>query len=152
MVAKIPIVDGHAHCRKCGRTLPLSAFHTRADRPGKPQYPCKECRKLYLTDYYEAHSGRYRSRALGYRYGGRITQAEYEALLAQQGGGCAVCGQPETRKGGRHLAVDHDHETGEIRGLLCMRCNLALGRLRDDPSIWRKALAYLLQAEAEVAE
>ena len=49
--------------------------------------------------------------------------AEYDALLAAQGGGCAICGNaPKTRR----LHVDHDHKTGKVRGLLCHRCNRAL--------------------------
>lgn len=58
-----------------------------------------------------------RARQLG------VTDDEYERLLAAQGGGCAICGStPKTRR----LHVDHDHRTGRVRGLLCMRCNRAL--------------------------
>lgn len=53
-----------------------------------------------------------------------IEQSEYDAMLAQQGGVCALCGAPPGRY--RH-AVDHDHVTGRIRGLLCMGCNRSLG-------------------------
>lgn len=67
-----------------------------------------------------------REATLKQRYG--ITQADYEALLAQQNGVCAVCGEaPE----GRALDVDHCHETGQVRGLLCRSCNIALGMLRE---------------------
>ena len=63
-----------------------------------------------------------------------ITPAEYDAMLADQEGGCAMCGQPETKRQGHggtlmSLAVDHDHDTGEVRGLLCARCNLLLGQV-----------------------
>lgn len=52
-----------------------------------------------------------------------VTDAEYAAMLARQGGGCAICGTtPKTRR----LNVDHDHRTGAVRGLLCHRCNRAL--------------------------
>jgi Recombination endonuclease VII len=67
-----------------------------------------------------------REATLVQRYG--ITQADYEALLAQQSGVCAVC--KEAPKG-RALDVDHCHETGQVRGLLCRSCNIALGMLRD---------------------
>jgi len=53
-----------------------------------------------------------------------ITEAQYEALLAAQDGRCGACGRPPAR--GRVLVVDHDHDTREIRGLLCARCNRAL--------------------------
>jgi hypothetical protein len=52
-----------------------------------------------------------------------VSDADYEALLAAQGGGCAICGNPPKT---RRLDVDHDHKTGKVRGLLCHRCNRAL--------------------------
>src|SRR5262245_32747027 len=59
-----------------------------------------------------------------------MTQEQYERRLAQQGGGCAVCGRPP--KPDKSLHVDHDHETGHVRGLLCFSCNAALGHFQDD--------------------
>ncbi len=68
-------------------------------------------------------------------------------MFAEQGGVCAVCGQPERRrnsKGGiRRLSVDHDHATGEVRALLCHDCNTALGLLLDSPDLMRLAAAYV---------
>jgi len=58
------------------------------------------------------------------RYG--ITVEQYEQFLIDQNGVCALCGQPPTKK---RLNVDHDHNTGRIRGLLCHHCNIALGRV-----------------------
>lgn len=69
-----------------------------------------------------------------------ISLDEYTALLEQQNGMCAICETPESD---RALAVDHSHETGEVRGLLCKSCNRALGMFRDDPSLLKKALLYL---------
>ena len=61
-------------------------------------------------------------------------------MLAEQDGGCGICGDPP---GKTALHVDHDHETGVVRGLLCFRCNSALGNLRDDPDIITLALVYV---------
>ena len=75
-----------------------------------------------------------------------ISLREFQDLFARQGGVCAICGQPETAsKGGRkpRLSIDHDHETGEIRGLLCNRCNTGLGLFLDDPDYLLTAIAYL---------
>ena len=57
--------------------------------------------------------------------------------------GCAICGTTEWM--GRHQRphIDHDHETGEVRGVLCHNCNLAIGHLKDDPELVARALAYL---------
>ena len=75
-----------------------------------------------------------------------ITQQEYDMMLKEQGGFCAICRGPETqmyRGFLMSLAVDHDHETGKVRGLLCKSCNLAIGKFKEDVDIVRRALAYL---------
>lgn len=74
-----------------------------------------------------------------YKYG--MTIEDYDRMFAEQNGGCAICGGTPTRT--EHLHVDHDHETGRIRGLLCDSCNLGLGKFRDDPDVLAKAAAYL---------
>lgn len=66
--------------------------------------------------------------------------AEQEAMLERQGGRCALCGDPPGR---RRLSVDHDHATGLVRGMLCHRCNTALGNLKDSPELCERAAAYL---------
>lgn len=68
-----------------------------------------------------------------------ITDAEYDQRLAEQGGGCAICGTPPKT---RRLAVDHDHKTGAIRGLLCHRCNRTLAAWVT-PAWLRHASDYL---------
>lgn len=68
----------------------------------------------------------------------RYTEADYAALHAAQDGKCAICGKRETR-----FAVDHDHYTGAIRGLLCRNCNLGLGSFQDRPDALRRAISYL---------
>ena len=66
----------------------------------------------------------------------------FDALLASQGGGCAICGY-RVKPGGRRLNVDHDHKTGVVRGLLCARCNRGLGWFSDDPQRLKAAAVYL---------
>jgi hypothetical protein len=87
-------------------------------------------------------------RALQTRYG--ISREEYDEILCIQNGVCGICG---TKPGARRLAVDHDHETGEIRGLLCANCNRALGNLKDDHLIAYSAYQYLkIRAEEKQIE
>lgn len=62
-------------------------------------------------------------------------------MLRSQGGGCALCHRPP--RPGKVLHVDHDHETGSVRGLLCFTCNNALGDFEDDPGRLRAAITYL---------
>lgn len=87
---------------------------------------------------YDPESTRdYQLRAL---YG--ITNSDYEAMLAAQGGTCAICGISKN-KNGRKFAIDHDHKTGKIRGLLCVNCNAGIGNMKDDVDLLSRALAYL---------
>jgi hypothetical protein len=86
-----------------------------------------------------------RQRALK-RFG--ITPEQYEGLLAVQGGVCAICDEPDRSIDKPRLAVDHDHETKDVRGLLCVSCNRGLGFFRDNPDILVKAVEYLRQPSA----
>lgn len=68
----------------------------------------------------------------------KITQDDYDRMFADQRGCCAICRSPHPV-----LSIDHDHETGTVRGLLCHGCNVALGFLRDDVGRLRSAIQYL---------
>ena len=78
------------------------------------------------------------------KYG--VSLGVYRAMWIGQHGECAVCGNPETAtQGGRvkRLAVDHNHQTGEVRALLCSNCNVGIGSLSDSPVHLRQAALYL---------
>jgi hypothetical protein len=77
-----------------------------------------------------------------------LTIEQYRALLASQGGGCAVCGAL-ANPDGRRLAVDHDHTSGEVRGILCTPCNWAIGGMRDSPARLEAAAEYLRNPPAK---
>ena len=66
----------------------------------------------------------------------------YDVVLAQQGGGCAICGRPP-KPGGLRLNIDHDHVTGNVRGLLCAPCNRMLGWARDRRAVLSCGATYL---------
>lgn len=72
-----------------------------------------------------------------------IDNAGYDAMLALQGGGCAICGSKLGSKRGEKLAVDHCHASGAVRGILCTNCNQGLGKFRDDPERIRRAAEYI---------
>lgn len=73
----------------------------------------------------------------------RLTTEDYQGMLDKQKGRCAICGTDDLGKF-RHFCVDHCHETGKVRGLLCHTCNRALGLFKDNSEILRKAVNYLL--------
>ena len=74
-----------------------------------------------------------------------MTLADYQKLYDEQNGVCAICGGIQTGRGRAKntLAVDHNHETGAIRGLLCTNCNTGIGNLRDNIDLLQKAIQYL---------
>jgi hypothetical protein len=77
----------------------------------------------------------------------QLSLEQHEELLAHQRHRCAICGIPSTPE--KPLAIDHDHSTGLIRGLLCSRCNSMLGFAQDDPGILLAGRAYLLGQNAQ---
>lgn len=129
-------------CAVCKRKLPISAFYKRRDRnasDGRPVYRCKDCHKT--------PEERVRRRNLA-QY--NLTIDEFDRMLAEQGGVCAICGNVQVVRPGKQkksFAVDHDHSTGLVRGLLCHPCNVGLGMFREDPRIFLAAMRYLEEAK-----
>jgi hypothetical protein len=87
--------------------------------------------------YYHANKRQEKDRKLRRGYG--INIEIYDRMVAEQNGSCAICGCTPGR-----FCVDHDHETKEVRGLLCNTCNRGIGLLKDDPVILSKAIEYLI--------
>jgi hypothetical protein len=86
------------------------------------------------------------------KYKFNITLADYNKLLKNQNNTCAICNKKETRKDyrtniTRSLSIDHNHKTGKIRGLLCSKCNNAIGLFNDNVTILNKAINYLKKGE-----
>ena len=155
-------VDAKA-CSKCERRLPLDAFYKRATALDGRMSRCKDCcrdayNKRYAEDenfrayrrdrddgYYARSAERRRTRRFRdtlAKYG--ITEEQYNKLTAKQGGVCAICGQRPTGNGpNRRLVVDHHHDSGQVRGLLCGPCNTGLGLFMDDPDRLAAAVRYL---------
>lgn len=158
-------------CGKCGVVKLAQEFHKDKTRKGGFKYDCKLCvgaahqewtRKnaSRINEYNKrryaerkARGERYPSEAKEYkiamsrktRHG--ITQERYEEMLREQNNVCAICGQKETARGNgsgsKSLSVDHCHATGQVRGLLCHACNVALGLMKDDTARLSKAIEYL---------
>jgi hypothetical protein len=166
-------------CKKCGVTKPLTEFYREVTAKDGHRGECKACFSLASKARYPARRELMIQRAQRWReenperfratqkarrqrpeakakereahllrkFG--ITQAQYDEMLAQQGGGCALCGRPPAP--GISLHVDHDHVTGKVRGLLCFRHNNALGDFDDDPAMLMKAAGYLDLLSADPA-
>ena len=148
-----PQTTGDAkRCPRCGATKPMAEFDRRPN--GRPKGYCRECEAAYQESRAELPEGREqhrRARAkwndanheyfLMYRYG--ITKERYDELLAEQGGGCAICGTSEPGGRDKVWQVDHCHNSNKVRGLLCGLCNRGLGQFRDDVDRLRSAVRYL---------
>ena len=147
------------HCPRCDKDKELDQFYKDKHRPGGLSCWCRECRreyqlhyhsrpgvkeqrKEYNTAYKELKPLQQRGSHLKRLYG--ISIEGYNRMFSDQQGCCAICKkhQSEFKKA---LAVDHCHETGQIRGLLCGGCNLAIGNAEDSIEILSAAIQYLSQ-------
>lgn len=142
----------HKECNRCQATKPLSSFSPQERGKFGVRATCKSCISESSMRWRDKNQDKARDAHLRRQYG--ITLGQYNDLLVAQGGVCAICGRPPeielglvSRRQGRLrspiLVVDHDHETGRVRGLLCVPCNRGIGFLRDDPVVLRSALEYL---------
>jgi hypothetical protein len=130
-------------CTKCGDPKPGSAFPKNASKPDGRDGECKRCKREREGTPVARAAKRWRD--LLRKYG--VSREAYNKLMVKQGGLCCICNKPERRTNQLGellpLAVDHDHETGELRGLLCATCNKALGLFEDDGHIIQAAGLYL---------
>ena len=116
-------------CIQCGLTKDESEFHRCATRKDGLHPYCKECRH----DRYKLRYAKYLEETYG---------VSYKVLYDLQDGMCAICGKMDDPQG-RDFAMDHDHKTGKLRGLLCSHCNIALGYFEDDIDRLQSAIDYL---------
>lgn len=117
-------------CRTCHQEKPVDEFHRQTRSPDGRQESCVSCNKR------QAREREWQKKGL------RITYGQYERMVAAQGGGCAICGRkPE----GRDLNVDHDPQTGVVRGLLCGACDAGLDAFGNDAGRLARAGSYIDQ-------
>jgi hypothetical protein len=162
-------------CTKCGIEKEVSEFYKDFGAKSGLYSHCKECHKLiinnyrklnkekikeqdkkyrethldYQANYYQQNKTDYNKKQMKQRYG--ITKDDYDKMLHEQNGVCAICKQPETVTDKRsnnmikRLSIDHDHKTGKVRGLLCGKCNKAIGLLNDSHILTQVATDYLFK-------
>lgn len=100
-------------------------------------------RRATNPEEHRAKQKRYRQNNpdLWMKYNYDITQEQYDKMLADQGGVCAIC--KKTNRKNKRLCIDHCHKTDKVRGLLCDDCNLMLGHSKDNEDVLREAISYL---------
>jgi hypothetical protein len=158
-------------CKVCGEFKPLDDFYKMPGMADGHRNDCKPCNlaakaartalnpqanRDRVRRWREQNPEKYRAKLREYAaspqkkladrksylkrtYG--ITVEDYELMLTEQGGVCSICKEPRPEE--RTLHIDHDHETGVIRGLLCFRCNNALGDFRERWELFQAAADYL---------
>ncbi|WP_329389638.1 endonuclease VII domain-containing protein [Streptomyces sp. NBC_01716] len=122
--AKVPVPRGYKRCPQCGEAKAYSEWELNpTSSDGYASY-CKPCRATRNRQSYFKR-----------KYG--ITMAERDEMISSQMGICVICLSAPAAH------VDHCHETGRVRGVLCFNCNSAIGKLGDNPDTLRRATAYL---------
>lgn len=144
------------HCSRCNTTKTRTEFYPNPYNPKWYRTPCKECLRSERRRIYREKGGADRSYAQVLRDRHGITLEQYEQMVRTQGNRCAICRRPEAarnRNGApRRLAVDHDHGTGRIRELLCVRCNAVVWALEDNHTTLPVIQAYIDKHRAAFAE
>lgn len=164
------------NCRVCEKWKPLDDFYRMAGMRDGHRNECKACNLAEKKQRYQADPAkaiarvkewqkanpervketrrlnnarperRRKQRDTYYRRTFGISADDFDALLAEQGGGCAICCSVPDRAASLHL--DHDHVSGELRGILCLSCNQGVGKFRDDPELLERAATYVRSGRA----
>jgi len=113
-------------------------------KPDHPDY--KKLKAEYMREYRKENPEKFRLIDVKKKFG--LSSEEYSQLLLESDGVCAICHKPELKIDYRtgkvlNLSIDHNHDTGKIRGMLCMDCNRALGMFQDSPELLINAISYL---------
>ena len=131
-IPKTPDEQGRYRCSKCREWKLPSAFSKNKNQLSGLNYACKACMKVHTREY-----------NLPTKYG--ITASKFAEMLLSQGGKCACCGNQFNMEGksSERPCVDHNHQSNEVRDLLCGRCNLAAGNVLDSSIRAEQLAAYL---------
>ncbi len=126
-------------CNRCDTEKPIEEFNKNPKMADGRLNQCRVCQSAAKKAAYCP----VKNREVGLRNRYDITPTDYDRMLEQQGGACRICGLPESANRYARLFVDHNHQTGAVRSLLCSECNAGLGKFQDDPRRLRAASDYL---------
>jgi hypothetical protein len=134
-------------CTECLQEQPVRCFSVKRKAKDGLSPSCKSCCSIHSKSWHSKNKGRcyLSSRKAQLKRNFNITVEEYDVIYREHSGECAICGAGSADYAGSKLCVDHDHENGKIRGLLCRRCNAGLGFFNDDPELVKEAAAYMME-------
>lgn len=114
------------NCKTCNKPFEKTGANQKYCSPA-----CKDPRQYYLKHKYD------------------LTLLQFHKLKEEFGTTCMICGTQtvENTRGRNNMCIDHDHDTGKVRGILCHHCNCAIGMFKDDTDAMQKAIAYLMESE-----
>ena len=139
-------------CTKCRELRSLDKFTKNKNAKDGLQWTCKTCARKYYRiheirfnkqqkKYRETEKGKYNIRSDRLKRDFNITLEQYDEMFENQNGVCMICGGINSN--GRRLAIDHNHETGKVRDLLCGNCNHFIGQAKENIIILQSAINYL---------
>lgn len=146
--------EGHKWCPRCKSVLPIENFGKNKNSYDGLQTSCKPCAIAAVTasrhkdptshrqsskNWRVKNVDRHADNNAKWKYG--VEYGTYAKMFEEQGGVCAICGNPS--KDGRRLCIDHCHDTRKVRALLCGPCNTGIGQLQHSKELLLKAIAYL---------
>ena len=130
-------------CGKCKTEKPIDAFYRNKSTLNGRYGWCKKCCSKYHKEkgYSRTNKAKLYNKKYHLRKNYGLTLVDFDKMVENQNGVCAICGKPEIIY--PRLCVDHNHKTGKMRGLLCRECNIVLGFFEKDPNIGNKIKKYL---------
>lgn len=138
-------------CYRCKENKHRSGYNVNRKRVDGLSFYCKTCTQKARKDRYwkDPEKGRQQSKDSIRKSRFGIEKHEYQEMVNRQNNLCAICNELEKLKSRNGtvaaLSIDHDHETGAIRALLCRKCNFMIGCANDDPELLKKAIEYLYE-------
>lgn len=146
-IRHLPAQTGSKCCKSCGETKDITSFHGNSRCADGRSIYCKAC----TSETAKAFHAKCQAAGKTYDYHLRttvgITLEDRQRMKDEQGGVCAICKGSSGRHGLSEdgLVVDHNHRTGKVRGLLCHKCNIALGHVDDSAGRLEAMMSYLLK-------
>ena len=167
---KLRIDDDGRECSACRTYKPWAEYYPNSNGSHGRQHECKDCHKAAVRRWANGNPGRKASTARAWREAnpdkyalGQIVQSAKDlgldpavvvAHFRAHSGTCDICGRLPNAGDRRtsRLCIDHDHQTGAFRGLLCASCNIGIGKFQDDTLILAAAIKYLDRAKGAVCQ
>lgn len=138
------VKDGYKYCPGCELELPINMFGLSVSRGDSLTDYCKICKhNRYMNPTLEKNHA---NRATNIRAKYNLSWEQYTDTFAEQNGKCAICNTNmylNAKDRNKTACIDHKHETGKVRGLLCGKCNRGLGNFEDDKELLQNAITYL---------